>query len=84
MKSERLATIIVIHEFFMEHDKEKVEELLHLLASALGTGLTSKLVSECGWFEYTINPTECQVQAIKALQDAAFTNNPNEGKELSK
>ena len=84
MKNEGLLTIVVIHEFFMEHEKEKVEELLHLLAQALGTGLTSKMVSESGWFEYAIEPMEYQVQAVKALQDAAFTNNPNEGKELSK
>lgn len=84
MKNEGLLTIVVIHEFFMEHEKEKVEELLHLLAKALGTGLTSKMASESGWLEYSIEPMEYQVQTIKALQDAAFTNNPNAGKELSK
>ena len=84
MKNEGLLTIVVIHEFFMEHEKEKVEELLHLLAKALGTGLTSKMVSESGWFEYAIEPMAYQVQAVKALQDAAFTNNPDAGEELSK
>ena len=84
MKNEGLLTIVVIDGFFIEHEKEKVEELLHLLARALGTGLTSKMASECGWFEYVIAPMEYQVQAVKALRDAAFINNPNAGKELSK
>ena len=39
MKNEGLMTIVVIDGYFMEHEREKVEELLHLMAKALGTGL---------------------------------------------
>lgn len=84
MKNEGLMTIVVIDGYFIEHEREKVEELLHLVAKALGTGLTSKSVDDRGWHEYSIEPAKYQREAQNELNNRAFLNNPNLDKELTR
>lgn len=85
MKNEGLMTILVIDEHFIEHQQDLVNELLHLVAKALGTGLTSKLCSEHGWFEYELKPSQYQIDAIQELRRLALSSdNPNLDKERAR
>ncbi len=47
MKNEGLTTIVVIDGCFIEHEREKVEELLHLVAKVLGAGLPAARSQSC-------------------------------------